>query len=78
MWDVLHVIVLCAQDELDPLGWCVWTQSGQRAQVILKMFTMITRTKFSVCYKRNPMNKRKEADCMIVTMSVNLVLTYLF
>lgn len=28
--DVLKVVVLCAQDELDTLGWCVCTQSGQR------------------------------------------------
>lgn len=30
MGDVLKVVVLCAQDELDTLGWCVCTQSGQR------------------------------------------------
>lgn len=29
MGDVLKVIVLCSQDKLDPLGWCVCTKSGQ-------------------------------------------------
>lgn len=32
MRNVLKVVIFCAQDELDPLGWCIWEQQGDKSQ----------------------------------------------